>query len=432
MDRRDFLKTAVIGTGALTVGTGITAEARPRTVNTPLKAQGYVKEPAKKIAVVDSADVVVAGGGPAGVAAAYAAARQGADVLLLERQYFLGGLFTGCGVTPIINMFNPTMTGREQAVFGFADELCRRLEKVGMLSQDNVIPKVDPEAAKYMMEEMLAEADVRILYGVQAAEIVMSADRIDAVIVEGKSGRVAIRSSFVVDCTGDGDILEWAGEDFTVRKNDIGSMWRIGNADSCDAGSPTCIKGVRTMHSVGEKDQDGLDMYNLTRIQLGQRKMMWEGAMKLRNSEGCEDLFLLDTPALVGVRITRVLNAVANVTAIGAAQGKSYDDVVGFTGGDSNLKVNGVKYLNRERKMWQIPYSAITPKKVSNLLVGGRCFGFEEPLTFDAREVGTCFMTGQAAGTAAAIAVASRCSSRDVDIRTLQASLREQNVKLDW
>ncbi|MCQ2180371.1 MAG: FAD-dependent oxidoreductase [Bacteroidales bacterium] len=154
--------------------------------------------------------------------------------------------------------------------------------------------------------------------------------------------------------------------------------------------------------------------------------------MKLRDSEGCEDLFLLDTPALVGVRITRVLNAVANVTAIGAAQGKSYDDVVGFTGGDSNLKVNGVKYLNRERKMWQIPYSAITPKKVSNLLVGGRCFGFEEPLTFDAREVGTCFMTGQAAGTAAAIAVASRCSSRDVDIRTLQASLREQNVKLDW
>ena len=82
--------------------------------------------------------------------------------------------------------------------------------------------------------------------------------------------------------------------------------------------------------------------------------------------------------------------------------------------------------------MWQVPYSAITPRKVQNLLVGGRCFGFPVELTYDAREIGTCFMTGQAAGSAAAIAVNTRTSCRDVDIAALQSSLRRQNVKLDW
>lgn len=432
MDRRHFLKTAAVSAGALTLGTTASAEIKDKKVNTPLEAKEYIKESARKLPVVDSADVVVAGGGPAGFAAAIAAARQGMDVLLLERQYFLGGLFTGCGVTPIINMFSPTHGGREQAIFGIAEELCQRLDKYKMLSLENVKPKVDPEAAKYFMEEMLEECGVRILYGVQAAEIAMSGDRIDAVVIEGKSGRVAIRSKFVIDCTGDGDILDWTGESFTIYKDDIGAMWRIGNAENSKTGTLTPIRGVRTRHTVGERDQDGLDIYNLTRIQLKLRKMMWEDSLKLKQQEGCEDLFLLDTPGVVGVRITRVLDSVANVTASGAADGRSYKDVIGFAGSDSTLKFDGRSINPKDRKIWQIPYSAITPKHVSNLLVGGRCFGFERPLTYDAREVGTCFMTGQAAGTAAGLAVLGRCSCRDIDINELQDRLRKQNVKLDW
>ena len=229
-------------------------EAKKKQAKTPLKANAYVSEPARKIAVVDSADVVVVGGGPAGFAAAVAAAREGADVLVLERQYFLGGLFTGCGVTPIINMYhnNVNLKG-EKAVYGIADELCARLREMNMLCWYKGMPKADPEAAKFVMEEMFAEAGVRLLYGVQAAEVVMSGDSVSAVILEGKSGRVAVNCRYVIEASGDGDILEWTGEDFTVWKDDIGAMWRIGNAGTSKKGSITPVKGVLTCHSLGER-----------------------------------------------------------------------------------------------------------------------------------------------------------------------------------
>lgn len=435
MDRRKFLEIGALSTGAVLAGS-LPAGAKTETVKTSsmsLPTQGYVKEPARRIPVVDKADVVVVGGGPAGFAAAIAAARQGSDVLVLERQYFLGGLFTGCGVTPIINMYNPVKDGQSvKAVSGICEELCERLDKVGMISFEKCRPKVDPEAAKYYMEEMLSEAGVRLLYGVQAAQILMSGDRVTTVIVEGKSGRVAIKADYVIDCSGDGDILEWAGEDFNVYKDDIGAMWRIGHAQASPRGSKTCIPGVLTRHTTGERQQDGLDMYNLTRIQIGLRKMMWEDATNLRENPGCEDLFLMDTPSVVGVRITRVLNSVANVTVEGAAVGKSYDDVIGFTGGDSTLVWNDMKIKAGTRKIWQVPYSALLPKTVSNLWVAGRCFGFERGLTYDAREIGTCLMTGQAAGTAAGIAALRRCGCREVDVPELQSRLRGQKVRLDW
>ena len=342
MDRRSFLKTGAAGLAGLALS-GPDAQAKVQKGETPLEVSGYVREPARKIPVVDSADVVVVGGGPAGFAAAVAAAREGADVLLLERLYFLGGLFTGCGVTPIINMFHPSADGpAQQAVFGIADELYRRMNEVGMINYDGICPKVDPEAAKYYMEAFCAESGVRILYGVQASQVTRSGDGIDSVIVEGKSGRVAIRARFVIDASGDGDILDWVGEDFRTDRNDIGAMWRIGNAEnSTKDSSPTPVRGVRTRHTVGEKEQDGLDMYNLTRVQLKLRKKMWEEVLEKRTQPGNEDLYLVDTPALVGVRTTRVLDSVGNVTTEGAARGKAYPDVIGVTGGDSNLKYNG-------------------------------------------------------------------------------------------
>ena len=432
MDRRSFLKTGALGTIGLALG-GQDAQAKVQKAQTPLEVSGYVREPARKIPVVDSADVVVVGGGPAGFAAAVAAAREGADVLLLERMYFLGGLFTGCGVTPIINMFHPSSEGpARQAVFGIGDEFYHRLDGVGMINYDGIRPKVDPEAAKCFMEMFCAESGVRILYGVQAAQVTRSGDAIESVILEGKSGRVAIRCRFVVDCSGDGDILDWVGEDFTVYKKDIGAMWRIGNAPGDMKGSsPTSVKGVRPRHAVGEKDQDGLDMYNLTRIQLGLRKKMWEEVVAKRAQPGCENLYLVDTPTLVGVRTTRVLDSVANVTAEGAAQGKAYADVIGVTGGDSILRYNGISVSRKNRPMWQVPYSSLVPRHVPNLLVAGRCFGFEEELTYDAREIGTCLVTGQAAGVAAAMASSRRQSNREVDVPELQARLRAQGVKLD-
>ena len=433
MDRRQFLRAGAAGAVALSVAPVATGTVR--TAKTTIQARdGYIRAPAKKIPVVDFADVIVLGGGPAGFAAAVAAARNGSDTLLVERGYFLGGLFTGCGVTPIINMHTPADGGRRQAVFGVAEELCARLRSVGLIAPDhepgnlNVRDRVDPEAAKYYMEEICTEAGVRILYGVHAAEVVSGGDIVKAVILEGKSGRVAVKCKAVVDCTGDGDVLEWLGEDFNVYKDNIGAMWRIYGVSTGPGLDITPTPGIYGRHTVGELDQDGLDMYNLTRVQLKIRKRIWDEALKRRD----EGYVVIDTPSVVGVRVTRVLNSIGNVSALGAAEGKSYPDVIGFAGAESTLNVGGQKYAIGTRRMWQVPYSALVPKKTANLFVAGRCFGYEREITYDAREVGTCLMTGQAAGAAASLCSSLRVENRSLDVKRLQKLLRSQNVKLDW
>jgi hypothetical protein len=302
-----------------------------------------------------------------------------------------------------------------------------------MLAWLETPPNVDTEATKYFMEEMCAEAGVRILYGVQACDAIMSGDRVEHLILETKSGRVAVKAGLVIDCSGDGDVLEWTGEDFKEYKYHISAMYRVGGVSKSWAGSATPHEGVFTGHlGDGVKDVDGLDMYTLTNAQLEMRKRMWDRTMRLRQNPGDEKAFLLSSPSLVGVRITRVLNSVFNVTTEGAATSKSYEDVIGFTGSDSTLVWSGGSIPGKQRPMWQIPYRSLLPKKVHNLLVAGRCIGFEEELMYDAREVGTCLMTGQAAGTAAAQALMYRQSCRDIDVKLLQKTLRSNNVKLDW
>lgn len=101
-----------------------------------------------------------------------------------------------------------------------------------------------------------------------------------------------------------------------------------------------------------------------------------------------------------------------------------------MSGGSASVMFQGQKVKKRERPCWQIPYSSLLPKKCPNLLVAGRCFGFEKELVYDAREIGTCLVTGQAAGTASALALLKRTGVRDVDIEKLQKTLTEQNVKL--
>ena len=438
MDRRKFLKTSAIGVIGLASSAVVAPDAEasePAAAKARQRLEtdkGFVREPAHKVAVIDSADVVVVGGGPAGFAAAVAAARQGCDVIILERGYFLGGLFTGCDVTLLNNMYTPTPSGRVQAVYGLCDELCRKLESAGMLSWPDTPPNVDTEATKYFMERMCVDAGVRILYGAQAADVKMKGDAIDCIFVETHSGRMAIKAKFVVDCTGDGDILFWTGEDFTEYKYDISAMYRVGGLVDVKKGWTTPHAGVRTLHlGSGIKGVDGLDPYVATDAQIRLRQEMWDKVQELRRAPGSEGAFLLSTPSVVGVRVSRVLNSVFNVTTEGAMSGAVYKDAIGFTGADSEMKWNGTKVNRKNRPMWQVPYRSLVPKTVPNLLVAGRCFGYEQALRYDAREVGTCILTGEAAGIAAAQAVTRRVSCRDVDVDLLRSELRKAGAKLD-
>lgn len=410
----------------------LTAKEAPRRDPIRLEQNGWLKQPAREIPVVAEADVVVLGGGPAGVAAAVNAARTGAKVILLERYTFLGGLWTGGLVLPMLSTHGLSPDNEwTKVIWGFSNEIYMRLKKMKMVVNAKA-PCVDPEACKYVLEQYCEESGVQIIYHSWASDAVMSGDRIEAIFLETKSGRIAVRGKYFVDASGDGDLMAWAGEDYYELKYHVGAMYRIGGVpDEIKAGTKTPIPGVRNRHLHGYDDQDGLDVLNLSRLQLQLRKDMWRKTEELRSKEGCEGVFLLETPPQIGVRVTRVLNPVKPVTLEDSMNYTSYKDSIGMSGGSAPIMYQGRKISTRERPYWQIPYSSILPKTCPNLLVAGRCFGFDKELSYDAREIGTCLVTGQAAGTASALACLGRTSVQDVDIEKLRATLVDQNAKLE-
>ncbi|MBO5633835.1 MAG: FAD-dependent oxidoreductase [Bacteroidales bacterium] len=433
MKRRDFLKIGSAATGAALVGGAIPAagaeKAKLSTDN--IAVEGYVKEPARKIPVIASCDILVAGAGPAGFAAALAAAREGASVILLEMNSFLGGLWTGGSVLPLNCMEAKTASGWKQVVYGIADELAVELKDMGMSIQPGRSPVVDPEATKHAMRLMVNAAGVKVLYFAHAVNIIKSGDRIDSVIIESKSGRSAIKAKYYVDTTGDGDLFYWAGESYRFVKHHIGAMWRVGNLKEENAhGSMTPIKGVGLMHTNGEYDQDGLDIFNMSRLNDSLRQYMWDKTQELRTKEGCEEAFLMETPPLLGVRVTRVLDSLRNVSMADAIGQTTYEDVVGIAGVDIDCDLDGNKYSVWDRPAWQIPLRSLLPRKTPNLVVAGRCFGYEADITYDAREIATCLVTGQAAGAAAARALLDRSAVQNTEPARVQAILKAQGVRI--
>lgn len=423
----------MLGIGATMLGVPeITASEAPRRDPIRLESNGWLKQPAREVPVVAEADVVVLGGGPAGVAAAVNAARTGVKVILLERYTFLGGLWTGGLVLPMLSTHGLSPDNEwTKVIWGFSNEIYMRLKKMKMVVNAKA-PCVDPEACKYVLEQYCEESGVQIIYHSWASDAVMSGDRIDAIFLETKSGRIAVRGKYFVDASGDGDLIAWSGEDHYELKYHVGAMYRIGGVpEDMKAGTKTPIPGVRNGHLHGYDDQDGLDVLNLSRLQVQLRKDMWRKTQELRSREGGEGIFLLETPPQIGVRVTRVLNPVKPVTLEESMHYTSYDDSIGMSGGSAPIMYQGRKVPTRERPYWQIPYSSILPKTCPNLLVAGRCFGYDKDLSYDAREIGTCLVTGQAAGTASALACLGRSRVQDVDIKKLRSTLVEQGAKLE-
>ncbi len=430
MDRRDFLKMGAVGAVVLPAFPDAIASALGN--KTKLPSGGYVNEPAREIPVVASVDVLVAGGGPSGVAAAICAAREGASVLVVERYAFLGGLWTGGLVLPVLNTHGMNPAGaQERCIGGFSHELCNRLFDMGM-AVNRKDPTVDPEAAKFVMEEMMQEAGVQLLYNATVSQVVMSGDRIDAAVIECKAGRIAVRAKMFVDGSGDGDLIAYSGEEFDTMKYHIGAMWRVGGlSTSFKKGRKTPIPGVHVMHCGGENDKDGLDAFENTRLWMRLRKKMWEDTQALHDQPGGEEAFLLETPPQIGVRVTRMLKAVKRLSLEESMTGAVHPDVIGMSGGSYRIEYKGGTVPREKRPIWQIPYSALLPKRVENLIVAGRCFGFDRDLAYDAREIGTCFVTGQAAGVAVAQAIKARAGVRDIDVKQLQQTLRKQGALLE-
>jgi ribulose 1,5-bisphosphate synthetase/thiazole synthase len=452
MRRRAFLTNAILASGALSLGIQCKRKIEPRQ---PVAAEvsgisnaKFVTEPQREIPVFAETDVLVIGGGPSGTTAAIAASRAGADTWLIERYNHLGGLWTGGIVLPLYSTHGIEKNKKQiQVMYGLGNEIWQELRKIGG-SIYEVDPVIDPEAGKYVMERMVVDSGVKILYHTLATSVMMDGNSIKGVYIENKSGRSIILAKVIIDCTGDGDIFHYAGENYENIKGSIGMVHRLGNIDKIrkqgpeqftkmigqdekiSIGRETPAPGVNWNNMHGTDDQDGVDALNLSKLQIDFRQKIWNNYQAIKKTPGYEDVFLLDTASQIGVRVSRVIDGEYRLTLEDTMTYKTFEDVIGISGSWTTILYKGKRISKTERPLWQIPYRSLIPRKTDNLLVAGRCFCFEKELLEDARIIATCLITGQGAGVAAGVAIKERERPRDINIEKLRKELTNQKVYL--
>lgn len=392
---------------------------------------GKVYEPAKEISIFHSADVVVVGGGPAGFAAAIAAAKTGATVALIERYGSLGGLFTN-GMVLIMLATSRLEDGKWNLVTrGVCSEFMERAGKFGTdfsSRPTNTCPKshwqptVDPECAKVLMDEMIAEQkNISMFFHCWGVDTIQDGDKVQGVIFESKEGRHAILAKQVVDCTGDADVLFQAGGDYSQITSAMSTVFRWGNMDTIKSG-PEGRKAKFVEHgNEGNADAywcaasmntaNGISVRDLTRVEISERKKNWEKVLKMRSTPGWEKVYTINSASQIGIRGTRLVDSEFVIGRKEIADGFDTKDVIGWCGHDG------------PHKAFPVVYRQLLPKKIENLLCAGRCLGRGDTIdTF--RLICPCFMTGEAAGTAAALAALHDTTPRALDVGLLQKTLR--------
>jgi hypothetical protein len=448
-----------------------------------------ILEPARQLPVYGEFDVVVVGGGPAGLAASVSAARHGARVLLVERYGFLGGMGTAGGVTNFAGLYGRKNGQMQQVVHGVADELLARLAALGGLNdpQDGMqgrirVQSYDVSSLKCAADQLLVAHGVQILFHAWAAAVVKQGNRIEALVVETKSGRLAVRANQFIDCSGDADVANFAGvPSETGDANGSGlyptTMFRVGHVDAPHALAAVGeFTAINTLMAKAQTDKPGQYQFpregailrpqknptewraNVTQVanssghamdatdarQLsdgeleGRRQIADYFRFLKREVPGFANASIVDIAAQIGVRETRRIQGLYRLTGDDILTSRRFDDAIGINAWPMELHASG-------RIDWQFPHNwdspsgrvyndlpwrMLVPNAVDNLLVAGRCASMTHEGQSAARVSGACFVMGQAAGTAAATLAATQ-STADVDVTALQQLLVLDGVYLD-
>ena len=438
-------------------------------------------EPSRRTEVYGEYDVVVLGGGPAGMAAAVAAAKSGCSTLLVERYGFLGGMGTAAGVTNFCGLHANVHGEIRQVVRGVADGLLERIDRLGGLNAPHslfgnkiVAQAYDTAAYKIAADDLLLSAGVEILFHAVAAGVVMDGERrVQALLVETKSGRRAILGRSFIDASGDGDLAAWAGAPW-VKGDGQGNMlypstmFRVNGVDAERAGSAWEVipkmmakaeaegrykfprKGaiVRPQKSGIEwrvnltqlanregNAMDGIDAVELSDAEVLGRRQIAAVAGFLREVPGFEKSYVSDIAPQVGIRETRRVGGLYELTESDVLECASFDDTIGVNGWPLELHLKGdVEFrwprIPKSRGFNHLPYRMTVPQGLDNVWVAGRCASMSHEAQSAARVTGACFVMGEAVGLAADLALRSGVTAAAVDVPALQARLDDNGAYL--
>ena len=450
-------------------------EANARSLP-PKNGTGVYREPGRDIPIYHRCDVLVVGGGPSGCAAALAAARTGADVVLLERYNHLGGLSTGGLVIWIDRMTD--WQGR-QIIRGFAEEVLDRLPPEALAGPEpadwgsrepskaaywgqrtaafhGVVcwsPTLDPERLKVLSQEMLLEAGVRLVFHSWAALPIVEEGKVTGAVFESKSGRQALMAKVVVDATGDGDMFARAGAAFDtdIEEGDVhhsmNTAFMIAGVDmdrwlAFRRGEPEQFAAFMQLgrETLGffqppyvswrtdialflgprQSGLSALDVDDMTEVEIRSHRLMQGHCEFFRaNAPGFEAAYMMESAPQLGVRHTRRLAGVGRIERGQWSDGIALPDEVGVS-----------PSVSPKFPVISVPYGALVPRSLDGLLACGRHVSCDANSHGFMREIPQCWLTGQAAGVAAALAVGSGVQPRKVDITALQTALRAQGVFL--
>ena len=426
----------------------MTAEPPPR----------FVDLPNSLVPVTSAVDVLIVGGGSAGFSAAVAAARNGAEVLLLERFSYIGGLATGGLIILLLTMDDGA--GR-QAVGGLCQEIVGRMERRNAVHYPPREQWNDPDSKLidhysqwglvwgspapgghrvrysvafdahefiYAADQMLKEAGVRVLYQTWACEPVVDNGSVKAIVIQNKAGRQAIATKVVIDATGDGDIFAGAGESFELERVHPWLWFEMANVEAAAVPRRGLFfhtpGGGRVLVPWGGEARvnrkiDATDPAEVSAALTDGRDMVMNEAGRLRSTvPGFENATVSLMADQLGITESRRLQGDYVMTR--EDLDRRFDDVIARTG-----------HWTKYDCVYNIPYRSLLPRFLDNLLVAGRCISVDHRVHHATKEIPPCMATGQAAGTAAALAIQSGDSVKELDVAVLQKQLRAQGAILD-
>ena len=432
-----------------------------------------LSEPSHQTAILGEYDVVVLGGGPAGMAAAVAAARAGRSTLLIERHGFLGGMGTAAGVTNFCGLHANVHGNIRQVVHGVADELLARIDRLGGLNAPHTVfgktwaQAYDIAAYKIAADDLLLSAGVKLLFHALAVGMVMaSPTRVHALLIETKSGRRAVIGRCFIDASGDGDLAAWAGAPYSKGDGQgnmlyPSAMFRLNGVDPQRAGAdwsviprlmleaeaagrysfPRKTPIVRPQKNPIEwrvnltqlanaqgNAMDGTNAQELSDAEILGRQQIASVAGFLKEVPGFENSYIVDIAPQVGIRETRRVLGHYQLTESDVLDCASFNDTIGVNGWPLELHMKGdVEFrwpsIPASRGFNHLPYRMTVPLGLDNLWVAGRCASMTHEAQSAARVTGACFVMGQAVGTATDLALKSGATAAGVDITALQARL---------